>query len=146
MLSFGFEPVQPTEWARLTVRHYGLESIISVFSYTKDGFEPPFIHAGNRTPPTSLPLLGRLRPSDFVYVKTEFRMYFYILNKGTYGHIRQLRSSVFQFHHRISSRNTRSKLSKSGLVSFISQLYTDSPILSTKTKKAQVFYSWAALR
>ena len=25
---FGFEPVQPTEWARLTVLHYGLESII----------------------------------------------------------------------------------------------------------------------
>jgi hypothetical protein len=25
---FGFEPVQPTEWARLTVLHYGLESVI----------------------------------------------------------------------------------------------------------------------
>lgn len=47
----------------------------SVFNYTKDGFEPPFIHAGNRTPPTSLPLLGRLRPSDFVYVKTEFSVF-----------------------------------------------------------------------
>lgn len=45
-----------------------------------------------------------LRPFT-VHVKTEFRMYFYILNKGTYGRICQLRSSVFQFHHRISPRN-----------------------------------------
>lgn len=73
----------------------------------------------------------------YVYVKTEFRMYFYILNKGTYGHIRQLRSSVFQFHHRISSRNTRSKLSKSGLSFSILLVYTDSIDLSNK--KPRIF-------
>ena len=39
---FGFEPVQPTEWARLTVLHYGLKSIISVFSYNTEGLEPSF--------------------------------------------------------------------------------------------------------
>ena len=34
VLSFGFEPVQPTKWAKLTMPHYGLESII-LFSTTQ---------------------------------------------------------------------------------------------------------------
>lgn len=95
---FGFEPVQPTKWARLTVLHYGLKSM------WKQNFQCSEEHFQQR-------------------------------NTRTHSSVC---SSVFQFHHRISSRNTRSKLSKSDLISFISQLYTDSLILSTKIKNPGV--------
>ena len=110
------------------MRHYGLKSII-LFSAALPKDLNLYLH---RLRSSILPLDEHSACENRI---SSVLLHFLQRNARTHSSVC---SSVFQFHHRISSRNARSKLSKSGLISFISQLYTDSPILSTKIKNPGV--------
>lgn len=75
--------------------------LFSVFSYTTGGLEP-LIQTAQESNLAQYPWIPCSQ--NIVYVKTEFRMYCYILYKGTFRHIRQF-VLLFQSYYRVTPKN-----------------------------------------